>query len=115
MFDRYLSQLRLLATGYPSFPLELKRDMSRASFLLGLKKLPAKTLDQTTSEKTPISDEDGQVEFVLTRASDLAIVDDSYLAKLFADAFVGAPEVSFCHTVDYHIVLSLGRSAGNPS
>lgn len=66
--------------------------MSRASFLLGTRRVSSKT--SSSAGPGEIGDEDGQIEFSLARASDLAIVDDSYLAKLFADAFIGAPEVS---------------------
>ena len=64
--------------------------MSRAPFLMGIKRVPSKA----PVSPGDIGEEDGQAEFVLARASDLAIVDDSYLSKLFSDAFIGAPEVS---------------------
>ena len=91
---RYLSQLRLLATGYSAFPVDLRNDMKRSPFLLGAKRMSPHTsaIDSKTAHAT--EDEESRTEFILARPSDLAIVDDSYLAKLFSDAFIGAPEVS---------------------
>lgn len=91
---RYLSQLRLLATGYSSFPADLRTEMKRSPFLLGVKRMSPHPSDNDRKAAHATEDDDSRTEFVLARASDLAIVDDSYLAKLFSDAFIGAPEVS---------------------
>lgn len=91
---RYLSQLRLLATGYSSFPADLRNEMKRYPFLLGAKRMSPHSSGNDSKAAHTTEDEDSRTEFVLARASDLAIVDDSYLAKLFSDAFIGAPEVS---------------------
>jgi hypothetical protein len=91
--SRYLSQLRLLATGYASFPADLRREMTRSPFLLGVRWIPVQTASGDFKASSVAGDEETQMEYILARASDIVIVDDSYLAKLFSDAFIGAPEV----------------------
>jgi hypothetical protein len=101
-FHRYIAQLRLLAANYHSLPIDLRRQMAKAPFLMALRK--SKRSKQEGSATETDGDDQLQVEFTLASASDVAIVDDPYLARVFSEDFLSAPEVNL---IDHRRIILL--------
>ncbi|KAL7421639.1 hypothetical protein Q5752_003408 [Cryptotrichosporon argae] len=82
--DKYLEQLRILAANWSAFDAATKSAMGGAPFLLASQLVPAKRKKGGEEEHTR--------EWVLARASEIAVIDNITILQYFGTYILAAPE-----------------------
>ncbi|KAK8864438.1 hypothetical protein IAR55_001687 [Kwoniella newhampshirensis] len=91
--DRYLEQLRLLAANWTIFDNWTRITMKSAPFLLASQRIPVKKQGKNLfGSRTGGGDDEYEREWVLCKASDVAIVDNVSMLQYFGQYILAAPE-----------------------
>nr|ODN97578.1 hypothetical protein L204_02996 [Cryptococcus depauperatus CBS 7855] len=90
--EKYLEQLRLLATNYNRLDAQTRSSMRAASFLLASQKVYEKKSSAVHGQSDKGGDDGYEMEWVLSRANDIVINDSVVLAQYFGEYVLSAPE-----------------------
>nr|XP_031863300.1 uncharacterized protein CI109_001175 [Kwoniella shandongensis]KAA5530372.1 hypothetical protein CI109_001175 [Kwoniella shandongensis] len=102
--DRYLEQLRLLAANWTIFDNWTRGAMKSAPFLLASQRVPVKKQGKKLlGTWTGGGDDEYEREWVLCKASDVAIVDNVSMLQYFGQYILAAPEEHILE--DFYISL----------
>lgn len=94
--DRYITLLRQIAAQYNTFPNNLRKRMQDTPFLLGYERVHAKEASDSKAASSHGDDdeeeEEGLLQYRLSFATDIVVVDDTTLVNDFRGHILTCPQ-----------------------
>ncbi|ORX36563.1 hypothetical protein BD324DRAFT_452712 [Kockovaella imperatae] len=101
--DKYLDQLRLLAANWTNFDFGIRSAMKSAAFVLASQRVPVKSQSKKMFGSWGGSEEEYSREWVLAKASDVALNDNITMMQYFGKQILAAPEEQLLETFYEHL------------